>query len=296
MSKLSIVIPARQELYLQQTVDDILKKAAGEIEVIVVLDGYWPNPPLKDDKHLIIIHRERRGMRAAINAGVAVSRGEYVMKLDAHCAFSEGFDTILTAECDGDWVVVPRRYSLDYQTWKVRTNRPWVDYEYLGNPYCKKIMKNRIGMHAHVWDARIAERCNILLDENMTFQGSCWLTTREHFQRRIGFLDSTHYGTFVSEAQEVGLKTWLGGGKCMVNKKAWYAHLWKGQPYRDKFRELYGTAYTRDSHKDTVRGANYCMDFWINNRWANRIYNFEWLLERFWPVPSWPEDKTQWTL
>ena len=62
---ISIIIPARQELYLQETISDLLEKAVGDIEIIAVLDGYWPDPPLKDDKRLTIVHRRRMGMRAA---------------------------------------------------------------------------------------------------------------------------------------------------------------------------------------------------------------------------------------
>jgi len=57
MSKTSVVIPSRNEPYLSNTVNDLLTKAKEDIEVIVVLDGYWPDPILQDDKRLIFIHR-----------------------------------------------------------------------------------------------------------------------------------------------------------------------------------------------------------------------------------------------
>ena len=41
---LSVIIPSRNEVFLQQTIDDVLRNAVGEIEVIAVLDGYWPEP------------------------------------------------------------------------------------------------------------------------------------------------------------------------------------------------------------------------------------------------------------
>ena len=46
MSKVSVVIPSRGEQFLAPTVKDVLAKAAGNIEVIAVLDGYWPPTPL----------------------------------------------------------------------------------------------------------------------------------------------------------------------------------------------------------------------------------------------------------
>ncbi|MTV78308.1 glycosyltransferase, partial [Streptococcus pneumoniae] len=76
MSKVTIVIPARYEIYLQETIDDIFNKARGDIEVIVVLDNYWPDPPIRDHENLTLVHwGGRRGMRAAINAGAELGKG-----------------------------------------------------------------------------------------------------------------------------------------------------------------------------------------------------------------------------
>ncbi len=294
MAKLSIIIPARQELFLQQTIDDLLFKSAGDIEILVILDGYWPDPALKDDPRVIIIHRERKGMRASINAGVAVARGKYIMKVDAHCMFAEGYDEILKMDCDKDWIVIPRRYSLEAEVtpWDVRRHRPFVDYEYLSWPW--RPNSKVFGIVGAVWDARIAQRINNVIDENLTFQGSCWFTPKDFFLKRIGELDETGYGTFIGEAQEIGLKTWLGGGKVMTNKKLWYAHLWKGQPYRDRYRAIYGKSYTRLGRTERDEGNKYSVDYWMNNRWKDRIHDLDWLIDRFSPVPHWPEDQSLW--
>ena len=53
---LSVIIPSRNNEYLQRTIDDLLEKAEGEIEIIVVLDGYWPSPMLVHDIRVSIIH------------------------------------------------------------------------------------------------------------------------------------------------------------------------------------------------------------------------------------------------
>jgi len=110
----SVIIPARNEQFLEKTINDLLAKAEGEIEIIVVLDGYWPNPGLKDDPRVTLLHRgQSRGMRDAINSAVAIAKGEYIMKTDAHCMFGEGFDVKLVADHKPNWLVVPRRYRLD---------------------------------------------------------------------------------------------------------------------------------------------------------------------------------------
>jgi hypothetical protein len=39
-----------------------------------------------------------------------------------------------------------------------------------------------------------------------------------------------------------------------------------------------------------VRGAKYSADFWMNNRWEKQTLKIEKLIEKFWPVPTWPKD------
>ena len=118
MAKLSVIIPSRQEQYLSQTVDDIFNKAAGEIEVIVVCDEGLQDLTLRPG--LIVLTKEGKpGMKSAINQALAVATGEYLMKCDAHCMFGEGFDEILKADCEDNWIVIPRRYSLAAETWTI---------------------------------------------------------------------------------------------------------------------------------------------------------------------------------
>lgn len=46
---LSILIPARNEMFLNRTVEDILSHAKSDFEIIIVLDGQWPTIPLPID-------------------------------------------------------------------------------------------------------------------------------------------------------------------------------------------------------------------------------------------------------
>lgn len=297
MSKLSVIIPARYELYLQQTLTDLLAKATGDIEIIVILDGYWPQQVIIDDPRQIILHRSRRGMRASINSAISIAKGKFIMKVDAHCMFSPGYDEVLKNNCEDNWVVIPRRYSLDVDNWCVKTGKSFVDYEYLSYPYgpSRYIHGEKHGLHARIWTDRTQKRIDKLIDENMTFQGSCWFTTKEHFIKRIGLLQEEGYGTFIGEPQEIGLKTWLGEGKVMTNKIAWYAHLWKGKVYRQKFQELLGFPYTRIGLSELKTGNKFSTQYWMSNQWEKRKHDIAWLIERFWQVPSWSEDREEWT-
>lgn len=295
MPKLSVLIPAWQEIYLQQTIDSLLENC-GDIEIIVTLDGYWPNPPIKDDPRVILLHRKRAGMRDSINDAVAISTGEYLMKIDAHCSVCEGLDEIMLADIEDNWIAIPRRHRLDANRWAVKTDKDFIDYEYLAWPYNWKFLKSgRFGMHGLVWDERIASRINVLLDETMTFQGSCWVMKKEHFTERIGWMKTELYRTFSSEAQELGFPTWLDGGKIVVNKKGWYAHLWKGSGYCKKYFELYGQKYARQGKASARTGQKYTIDYWLHRTdLPFKHKSIDFLIEKFWPVPGWPSDPAKW--
>ncbi len=281
MSKVSVIIPSRNERFLPQTVDDVFKKAAGEIECLAILDGYWPSPILANRPHLTLIHRtEPRGMRDAINSAVAISHGEYIMKCDAHCMVAPGFDEVLKKDCADNWVVIPRRHRLDAENWKIDDcGKDPIDYHHLTWPWYRPA---EVGIHGEVWAERARQRAHVLIDEEMSSQGSCWFMTRKHFDW-LGGLSEVGYGQFWQEMQEIGLKTWLGGrdGRMMINKKTTYSHLHKGRKY--------GRGYFVS--KPTMhKGADWSTRYWMGNQWTERKHDIEWLIERFWPVPSWPAD------
>lgn len=278
--KLSVLIPSRNERFLAPTVRDVLGQARGDVEVIVVLDGYWPQPPLPEDKRLIIIHRGAAlGMRPAINAAVACSRGDALMKLDAHCALPEGYDVELTRELADDWIVVPRRYALDPEKWERKPKEP-IDCHFLSYPL-ERPDDPSCGLHGDVWHERARPRKHILIDDEMSSQGSCWVATRKWWNRMLGPMDVEHYGGFAQEFQELGLKTWLGGGQVKTNKRTWYAHLHKGR--------VYGRMYSMDK-ADNLKGKMWCDRHWMLDLWEGRKHDLRWLIERFWPVPTWPND------
>lgn len=288
MIDVSIIIPSRSPQYLTATINDLLKKAESSIEVIVVLDGIWPDDYV-EDKRVIYIHHglqhDHVGMRGSINAGMDIARGKYVMKIDEQCMVDQGFDKKLMADCEDNWVVIPRRKRLEPETWSLQEDgRPPVDYMYLAYPYERPFDKT-CGLHGSEWRERTRERADILIDDTMSWQGSCWFTTKKYWEELLNPLDDVNYGTFTQEAQEIGNKVWLSGGRLVVNKKTWYAHWHKGSKGK-------GYGFSREQyqkHMDgTERGRVYCIDYWLNTK--DYQHDFDWLLEKFAPVPTWPEN------
>lgn len=276
--KLSVVVPGWHDPLMQKTIDTLLETSelGGDLEVIAVIDGPWLKEPLKKDSRVKVIQfDENRGMRAGINAGLANATGKYFMKTDAHCTYAPGFDKAMVENCEDNWLVIPRRYSLDDNNWCRIERKPYRDYLYLNCPFPGQ------NMTPQDW---IKEDNGIEIDDMMTFQGSNWIANREYFMKRVGFLDDRNrtYGSFAGDQLEVGLKYWLTDGEVKVNKKTWYAHLWK-------MTRHYASGEYRKKQKYFF-GWRWCTKHWFNNQEPGMDKPFSWVVEKFWPVPTWPED------
>lgn len=293
MSKLSIIIPSFNEPYLNKTVRDLLNKAKGNIEIFVNLDGDMPKRLVKDKRVNYIHNQDPIGMRAGINLGLKKAKSKFIMKTDAHCAFAKGFDEVMKRDCKENWLMIPRRYSLDTDGWKRELRMPVRDYHYLCYP--QPWRQHKYCMVPAEWWKRMRERYDkpeYDIDDTMTFQGSCWFAHRAYFMKRVGYLDEANYKSFGGEQLEIGLKYWLGGGKVKVNKNTWYAHLFKNNWFYKNYKPLF-------YHKRKLTSeANYewIAKHWINDKEPKMAYKFSWLLEKFWPVPGWPKDRKLWKL
>lgn len=283
--KVTIVIPSRNETFLPHTIKDLLKHAEGDVEIIAILDGYWPKPDeIVNDARVHYLHRgEAQGMRKGITSAVDIATGKYIMKIDAHCMVDQGFDTKLKADCEPNWVVIPRRKRLDAENWAIQdVGKPDIDYMFLSFPNDPNDWGGK-GLNGKIWTdkiRRIGDDPAKLIDDEMSFQGSCWFMHRDYFYE-LELMDSDNYGAFWNEAQEIGCKAWLSGGAVKRNKKTWYAHLHKGKKY--------GRGY-RLPEDWLTKGASYTRGWAYNEAWDKQTIPFEWLIEHFWPVPTWPEN------
>jgi glycosyltransferase involved in cell wall biosynthesis len=282
MAKVSVIIPSRNERFLPQTVADLLAKGS-DVELVAVLDGYWPQLPLPNNPRLKILHRGKaQGMRPGINAAVQMATGQYLLKVDAHTMWADGYDVTLQADYHEDnWILTPRRYPLDPEAWAIKIGNAKypVDYEYLSygmerpdDPTC--------GFHGTAWTARRDARAHLQLDADLSSQGSAWFMSRRHWDR-IGPMRMDLFGSFYGESQEIGLATQLQGGAMMRTKNTWYAHLRKSAKWGR------GYALGATGHR---RGAGLMLRMCMLDQWPKQTTTLREVLEPFMPVPTWPLD------
>lgn len=221
--KLSIIIPSYRDPLLNKTVESLLTNSelGDKLEIVVCMDGYW-QAPIADPRVRVLHLGKNRGMRGAINAGVAISRGEFIMRTDEHCLFGKGFDRIMTESCEPNWIMTARRFFLDPIKWEVM-DEPYVDYERLVIQGDKKFA-------GQAWRTRKRQRKHIMVDETMAMQGSCWLMPRKWWDDVIGELQTEGYGPLYGDSHEMVFRTWKAGGKLMINKSTWFAHKFRSFP------------------------------------------------------------------
>jgi len=274
----SIILPARTEKYLNKTIQDILAKATGPIEILPVMDGYGdvPQDRIKDPRVNYIefpppVNYERR-KRHAINTAVLLSHGKYVCWIDAHCVVAPGFDEVLKRDCEENMVMVPRRYKLNVAKWDREEwpGRPPIDYEYFMWQYVKK--KRRLA--GYRWDAKSIERKDIMIDDIFTAQGSFFFMHRTWFDK-LGLMKIEGYTGWGQEGEEVSLTSIQKGGRTVVNKNTWYAHMHKGQ--------MHGRMY---KWTDVSVSYEYSFNYWVHD---NREF-FKSIIEKFRPIPNWRDD------
>jgi glycosyltransferase involved in cell wall biosynthesis len=256
----SVIIPSRNEPYLQATLDSLYANAGAEIETIIIQDGQTDYPLEKYYPSMIILFNPKPlGIRTAINQGVNISHGEYLIKLDAHCIIGDDFVKTLLDEITDNMVMVARRWTLDLDT---MTRQPRnVDYFYLSCPWTHP---HGMMMQSCPWISRTEQNLDNPIDDLMCFQGSMWMMSRKHWNS-LGELEK---GMSYVEHHEISMKTWLSGGRVTINKNAWYAHPKVNTGgYKMDMNQVY---------QEHDRSARY----WVDQP------GFSELIDRFWPLPT----------
>jgi len=288
MSKgLTVILPAKNEIFLKKTIEETLSKSRGNVEILPVLDGYdIPDEEVVKDSRVRYIKRPFKTFdltkRQCINEAVEQASYDYVMALDAHCMLGEGYDLTLLNETEENEVSILRRERLDAENWKIYRGPDNdflpIDYEYyMWRPLVAGIAgDSKGGLHGYRWGQRTQERLNISKDENCTFQASQWGMWKS-FYKEIGLMQVEGYTGWGCEASEISLKALQHGGRVVSLKNSWFAHLHKGRTYGRMYKVPLGGIHASDL---------YAFNDFVNK---NRKIFVD-LIERFYPLPGWPEN------
>ena len=306
MADVSVLIPSRNEIFLPETLADILSHARADTEIIVIADGDWPDPPIEDDPRVtLVMHGTAIGQRAATNEAARLARGAFVMKLDAHCAVDDGFDVklmqpYLDHELGPDVTTIPAQKNLHvfnrvcsacgFRTYQGPLTLPCEKCKAQGTYQRELVWKPRRGTTTMAWrfdtdlhfqydgpaqKRQVGDLCDV-----MTSLGACFFMRRDRFFD-LGGLDEAA-GIWGQFGVEIACKSWLSGGRQVVNKRTWYAHMFRTQGLD------FGFPYDL-SGRAIEAARTYSQDLWLRHRWPGATRRLSWILDHFWPIEGWTE-------
>jgi len=267
----------------------------------VVLDGAWASPSIPQNPKVNVIYvPEAIGQRSAAVMAAKLARGKYIVKVDAHCSFEQGWDKVMLDgfKIHGDnCVMVPVMRNLHAYWWKCYKcgKKVYQDVKPIcpdcGNRMRKKMVwRGRRGTAAvaYCFDptyhfqyfGEIRKREPYLTQnktgftETMALQGSFFMCSKEkYFDLKV---DDEEFGSWGNQGWGVAAAFWLSGGKVLVNHNTSYAHMFRtkgdtfGFPYPQSGREVQKT-------KNRVR-EKFC-----KMKHHKQIYPVSWLVEKFRP-------------
>lgn len=308
MIELSILIPSRNEEWLAETLADLLKNKTEKTEIIVVIDGEQYPKDLPVHKDIIVIrHMKARGQRAATNDAARIARGKYLMKVDAHCAFDKDFDLKILrgfVELGDDITQVPVMRNLHVFDWVCKNGHsryqsPSGACKECGSETHKKVIWNpklKPLSTSYCFDHELhfqyfkewtktdtyKKQKETGYTETMSLQGSCFILSAEKYWS-LNICDE-EFGSWGAQGTEVACKTWLSGGRCIVNHNTWYGHLFRTQGGD------FGFPYKQDQKQiDGARERS--QKLFLDNLWEHQKFPLIWLVDRFMPVPFWQKEQ-----
>lgn len=114
--------------------------------------------------------------------------------------------------------------------------------------------------------------------ESMSIQGSCFVLSKDKYWE-LNICDE-EFGSWGQQGVEVACKTWLSGGRVIINHNTWYGHLFRTQGGDFSF------PYKQDEKKIEA-AREYSRKLFLDNKWPLQKYPLSWLLAKFAPVPDW---------
>lgn len=304
---------------LAETVTNVLANTSDQCEIVVVLDGYQPPQPerLNHPRVTVVHHSKSIGQRAACNEAARIATGEWVCKLDAHCVVGPEFDARLLADMEPDWTVVPGQFNLHVSDWKCK-KCGWTQDHGVKPQQCGKC-KSKFIKQVKVWKPRDGQEGrrrtythNWRFDSTLTFQywgegaadkdycdrhkipyrshmdrpvhdimcllGACWAIKRDRYFD-LNICDEA-FGSWGNQGVEVACKSWLSGGRLVVNQATWFAH----------FFRVGGINFPYEGGGRKERAVARSKELWLQNKWEKQTRPLQWLIDHFAPVPDWGDD------
>lgn len=213
MKKISIIVPVfNGQDYLHRCIESLINQTYKNIEIILVDDGSTDNSGkicdnyALSDKRIRVIHKKNSGPAVARNAGIKISKGEFIFFIDADDFIEKDTFSLLIAgykkyKADiiiGDFRkiengVIEQRHDISFPGSKLLNKQDLVNYSRL---YLKK--PNKYLLFAFSWGrlfkSSIIKENNIFFNEKLhTFEDVAFNFDYLKYAKAVFFVKKTIY-------------------------------------------------------------------------------------------------------
>lgn len=207
---ITVVIPTTKadEIYLKRTIESVRKTAVSPIEIMVLYDGFVPR---KKQGDVYQVFEKPIGIRAGLNIAAKCAKGDYIVKLDAHCALSQRWDVRMKHSCRDKTIVTTIVDTLDEKTWQGKGR----DMSFVTLDGNLKIQ------YVKPWIPKSKRKQE---EETLAFIG-CFIMLKKDYL--IANPLNEQYGFWGNLGAELSLRTWLTGGRVILRTDVTCAHLFR---------------------------------------------------------------------
>lgn len=114
--------------------------------------------------------------------------------------------------------------------------------------------------------------------DTMCLLGACWAIKRERYFD-LDICDEK-MGSWGNQGFEVSVKSWLSGGRLVVNRRTWFAH----------FFRVGGINFPYEGGGRKERAVARSKELFLENKWPKQVRPLSWIIEHFAPVKDWSRE------
>jgi glycosyltransferase involved in cell wall biosynthesis len=213
-SELSVIIPVLNDNEeVNETISSIRASSPGDVEIIVIDDNSDIPVQLKDKSVKLIRNEKRLGAGMSRHNGILVSKGKYLLILDAHMRFVPGWYEAAMERLIKDSKIVWCAACLGLDKDNMNIEKPAGTY--LG---ANLILKDQDKIFEGEWATNKPDQDDY---EVSCVMGASYFIHKEWYMRLKGLEHSRMYG---SEEPMISLKILLAGGEIRVAKQIKIGH------------------------------------------------------------------------
>ena len=197
-----------KEENVSRTIDSLKENSTYKLEFIFLADGWTPED--MPDDFIVKSYPEKVGVRVSLNEGVELASGEYILRLDAHCSMSKGWDLELVKHCKDDTICVSVIDVLIEETWEVKKHS--YGFVYI-NPSCEEKW----------WGRYPKQNKDIDCEPTMSFTGCGWLCKRNFYLKSLKLDEkNSKWGCL---GPDLTLRAYKAGGSILLCKNVICGHV-----------------------------------------------------------------------